>query len=131
MIDRGETSSDLGRELMRKTMKSYLAPVAAVLFRAGYTRVPRRVYLLWNPQALAVADRPCCYARLTPPAPSPAVAASSLYLRVYIVLGRGNPPRGSRIRCGCGTSRRFEQLPKESRGPALNASLLRTECVLN
>jgi hypothetical protein len=34
MIDRGETSSDRGRELMRKRMKSYLAPVAAVLFRA-------------------------------------------------------------------------------------------------
>ena len=33
MIDRGETSCDLGRELMRKRMKSYLAPVAAFLFQ--------------------------------------------------------------------------------------------------
>jgi len=56
-----------GRELMRKRMKFYLAPVAAVLFRVRYTRVPQRVYFLWNPQDLAVADRLCSYARLTRP----------------------------------------------------------------
>ena len=60
MIDRGETSSDLGRELMRQRMKSYLAPVAAVLFRA-----PQRVYFLWHPQDLAVASRQFRYAILT------------------------------------------------------------------
>ena len=57
----------IGRELMPKRMKSYLAPVAAVLFRARYTRAPQRVYFLWHPQALAVADRLCRYARLTRP----------------------------------------------------------------
>ena len=41
----------IGRELMRKRMKSYLVPVAAVLFRARYTRAPQRVYFLWHPEA--------------------------------------------------------------------------------
>ena len=65
--ERWAKQAAIGRELMRKRMKSYLAPVAAVLFRVRYTPVPRRVYLLWNPQDLAVADRQFRYARLTRP----------------------------------------------------------------
>jgi len=73
-------------------MKFYLAPVAAVLFRARYTRVPQRVYFLWHPQALAVADRLCSYARLTQCRAIPRSCGQRTGLRVYIVFGRGNPP---------------------------------------
>ena len=59
MIDRGETSSDRGRELMRKRMKSYLAPVAAVLFRALAEAGPTEGLFLVAPTGEAVADRLC------------------------------------------------------------------------
>jgi hypothetical protein len=55
----GAKQAAIGRELMGKRMKSYLAPVATVLFRARYTRAPQWVYFLWHPQALVVADRLC------------------------------------------------------------------------
>ena len=46
---------------------------------------------MWNPQALAVADPVSLCEINSPAAPSPAVAARSLSLRVYIVFGGGNP----------------------------------------
>ena len=71
MIDRGETSLCRGGELMRKRMKFYLAPVAAVLFRALAEAGPTAGLFLVAPTGEAVADWLCRYARLTPPPCNP------------------------------------------------------------
>ncbi len=75
----GAKQAAIERELMRKRMKFYLAPVAAVLFRASH-----RVYFLWHPQDLAVAAFavPLCDINESA-APSPAVAASGLVAGIY------------------------------------------------
>jgi hypothetical protein len=48
-------------------MKSYLAPVAAVLFGTIAEADPTAGLFLVAPTGEAVADRLCRYARLTPP----------------------------------------------------------------
>ena len=62
----GAKQAAIGRELMRKSMKFYLAPVAAVLFRALVEAGPTAGLFLVEPTGEVVADRLCRYARLTP-----------------------------------------------------------------
>jgi hypothetical protein len=133
MIDRAEKSRSRGRELMRKRMNSYLAPVAAVLFRALAEAGPTAGLFLVAPTGSRGCRSAVSLCEInSPAAPSPAVAARSLSLRVYIVFGRGNPPVVARFDADAAPVRAPDQLPKESRGPVRRAaSLNRTECVLN
>ena len=52
-------------------MKSYLAPVATVLFRALVEAEPTAGLFLVEPTGEVVADWLCRYARLTPPPRNP------------------------------------------------------------